>query len=319
MNFTLRFAWAGMLFAALLSFAKSNADEPISAADCGAMLRTVRNNYASVNSFDVLLRYERLEDGEGVSKIFTRTCRLAFDSANRVAAISVVKEFDNLLRTERSRAAAFLFVGGLTTLTDFESQPATTTSLSYEKCLEQAGIANLFLIGATSFPDATHRKDRVDGRWNEAFGAVSNYGSAALKGKRVEADVVFPFQKGKFGENSVRWNFTFDAASSLPTSFSCSYLRKSAEEMKSTSRYRSSFEWGEPTKGVFLPTSMFIKEAGWNRDKEEALVATENVTTVEIDWISVNSPIDEKIWEVDALMDYASAIKFCSPIESGKR
>ena len=313
------------IFGTLVAWTQLNGGEPLSPADCASMMQYVRNNYSSVNSYDVLLKYERQEDGEDESITFTRACRVACSPEhNRLAGISIKEEVDNIRNRRRVRSLSFLVDNGSILQTEFLSEPTKLPARSFDVHLQDASIANICLIPASFFPNASYTKERMDDRWDLTIGGIASYGKVVVKGHRIEVEVEFPFRPGKFGEYSSRLKYVFDARTSLPTSWSCTYLSKSDQLVRETLRYQSSIEWDEPAPGIFLPTSLLIRAAGVRRDGKNGFVPTREVTNVEIEWISVNAKIDPAIWDADALMDYETAQSLCkfplsSPASENKR
>ncbi|MCR9295384.1 MAG: hypothetical protein NXI32_21920 [bacterium] len=298
----------------------ASGDETWTPSDCGSMLQHVRNNYASVNSFDVLLKYERQEDGDDISITFKRACRIAFNPEDeRLAAISIKEEVDHLRQRRRVHSLSFLVDKNTVLQTDFVSQPKSKSKRSFASHLQEAGIANIFMTGASFFPNATYDREQMDAEWDATIGAITAYGSVKPSGHLVEVDVEFPFRQGKFGEYSTRWEYVFDLHKSLPTRYSCVYLNRSDRGIQETLRYRSLLDWGEPTAGVHLPTNIFISETGSGRNGDNQLVVAQKTTSVDIQWLSVNhsKSIDPSMWNEDELMDYEAAQGLCQfPISS---
>jgi hypothetical protein len=296
-----------------------SADEPTTASDCASMLEHLRNNYAAVSSFDVLISYERQKEAEKFSSTFRRSCRVALEpSANRLSYISVKEEIDNVSEGRRTMAVACMVDEVQAKSCSFIEPPQVVERRDFGSYLYDDGVANPFMVGVGFFPDATYDSAKVDLEWDGDIGAIRSYGSVTTSGRDVIATVEFPFVSGKSGENSTRLEYVFDIAKYLPVSCSCWYLNRQSGKTKTHLRYKSRIEWGEPSPGIYLPVSMLIQENGVIR-KGATFAPSRSVTSVDFKWHSVNTSTSSKMWDASLVFDFAAALDLCDFPSSPKK
>ncbi len=311
MNLTKLSALSIVLYFALVG--TSLADSPIDSSECADMLRQLRSNYKSVDSYDVLFTYERTEDGDGVNTTFTRACRIASDPQNEcLLIISDLKQVDNLRQRQRSRTESHLVKNGVRTWTDFLSPPAVFPKRSFEHHLRKASVANIFMTGVSFFPEASHETGEVEQIWEGQIGALSNWGKAKLEGRKIHVQVDSPATTGDAGEVFSRWSYDFDPGTALPTRYTCKYVTTQNSRTLTADRYRSLLDWCEPCEGIYLPAGMVITEAGAARNELQKIVPVKRVTTVDVEWLSVNGDIDSEVWDKKKVMDFEGAKSLCS-------
>lgn len=291
------------LLSILLSSAQVQAEGPVEAGDCAAMLEQVRKSYESVSAYDLLLTYTIHEEGNGVSFTTKRASRIAQDPRRKRLSITTFTERkDNLAHEIKTRAVAVLIDSDLRQYTEFMAPPAELPNRKFDFYLDIADVANVFMIGATLFPDATHDQKKVDEMWQAVTGTVATYGTTDIEKKKIACDVVSPLKPQGF---RTRWQFVFDPATALPIRHSCSYLIEDGER----SRYHSSIAWCEPSVGVYLPESLQINEAGRTQNAQGEAVETSRSSTVELKWLSVNAEVEPDLWDTQRLDDVTYAMK----------
>ena len=169
----------------------------LDAADCASMLSALRNNYDSVSSYDLLLQYERQEDGEGHSISFKRRIRVAVDQENqRLAVVSFKEEVDNVARTQRSSAESILMEKSRVLRTNFLGPPEAAERQGLQSVLQEAGVANVLMIGASFFPNGIYGKKEIVEQWDKTIGSISTFGKgptgSASEGKFRMSPFIYP-------------------------------------------------------------------------------------------------------------------------------
>lgn len=289
--------------------------------DAGSLLRQVKRSYEGVRSYDLLQTSERKIDGEGVSETVRLASRVACDpDLERLVCISVAEKVDNTNRTASSHAKVLLVRDGQVTRYEFDRLPTKRERRSLEEHFTEADVPNVFLIGATFYPSGVFAKDNIEELWATAIGTVATYGKVTLSGKVIEVIADAPIKPNRLGTSTSRIGYMFDPLTSLPTSFSSTYLIDAEDRVIRNERYRSSISWCEPSPGLYLPESMIVRESGLARDNtgEKRFIRTTQLTTVDFEWFSVNSDIIKTLWDPDEIMDFEAVNRLCKFPLKGK-
>ncbi|MEM7474688.1 MAG: hypothetical protein AAF483_06825 [Planctomycetota bacterium] len=306
-----------LLLTVVLAGNEALAQDEISPSECASMLKQVADCCDSVTSYDLLLEFEKNEEGDGIADSFKVKIRIVCDyEEKRLASALLLSQDDPLRRRSRSAVRSQFIRDGNRLFTEFVSAPKRMPAADLNLHLNHHDIPNFKMVGFAFFPSVIYDSKEISKTRGIVLGALATHGVTTLKGRTVSVKARVPLKDGEAGRRFSVREYKFDLATSLPTNFSCSFQHESDGKISSTPRYSSVIEWCEPTPGIRLPESLFIVEHGLTlRDPNireiDQLVKTKTTTEVKFNWFSVNDRIDPKAWDEERWMDYASARKLC--------